>query len=275
MKKQLLGTARRREVIAAVVIAAFILSYYFIASQRSNEYSLDGLKIISQEPPRQALAKFLSGNGFLIEERLYNTTADDRNVAVQMIAAEVSYALAAHGKKVNAYGTFEGVPAINCNSNTSNCRGANVIVGISECNCMRIGDRLEIFGNSQFLKDSVVKVRGVLGLVLNDVAPTPSVVPTPAANNSSVTVPESPLPPQLRCTADANCSRGGPYGIVCGITELVQTVNTSADWKPEFGCFESNRSLTSCACIEGKCAWNRTKEFCACGWKYGKTFKGC
>ncbi len=261
-----------KEVIIVAVIAAFLLSFYFVATQRAGEYSVDGLRIISSENPRQALAKILSKNNFLIEEHLFKGM-DERNTAVGIIGAEVAAALNAHNKTVNAYGLVEGVPAVNCNANTSNCTGANIIVGISECNCMRVGEKIEIFGTAQFLRDNAVKIRGILKLVLNDVAPTPLPTSTPEP---------TPFPPvnatpvfEPQCTVDENCSTGGPYGVVCGPKAAVENLSTEGDWRPEYKCFQKEEGLASCKCIEGACKWERTPEFCACGENYNKTFRGC
>jgi len=267
--KYFVGT---KGTIIIAVIAAFLLSYYFVASQRAGEYSVDGMKIISSENPRQALAKILSKNNFLIEEHLFKGM-DERNTAVAIIGAEIAAVLNAHNKTVNAYGIVEGVPAVNCNANTSNCTGANIIIGVSECNCVRIGEKIEVYGTAQFLRENAAKIRGVLKLVLSYVAPTPPPTMTPAQPPQPVNATPPVVEPQ--CTADENCSIGGPYGIVCGPTVIVENLSTGGEWRREYECFEREANLTSCKCIQGTCKWERTPEFCECGEKYNKSFKGC
>ena len=271
MKKMIMGAVQRKEVILIAVLAAFLISYYFISAQRTDEYSVDGLKIYSSEQPRQALARVLSKDSFLMEEQLFNGM-DERNTAIAIIGAEVVSALKAHGKSVATYGSVEGTPSINCNANTSNCTGASIIVGIGECNCMRVGDKIEIYGTSKFLQDNAVKIRGILRLVLNDVAPTPVPVATVSLPSSTPTPIPSPI---MECSRDSECAAGGTYGVVCGIKELVENLTTAGDWRPEYRCFEKQENLTSCRCTSGLCKWERTPEFCDCAKSFNTTFSGC
>ena len=272
MKKLLMDAVQRKEVILVAVLAAFLVSYYLVSVQRADVYDVDGLKIYAAEQPRQALAKVLSRDRFLIEEHLYQGI-DERNTAVAIIGAEVASALNAHGKAVNAYGVVEGVPAVNCNANTSNCTGANIFVGIGECNCMRVGaGKMEIYGNAKFLQDNAVKIRGILRLVLNDVAPTPVPVATVPVASATPTAVPSPI---IECSRDSECAAGGPYAIVCGVKELVENLTTAGDWRPEYGCFEKQENLTACHCLGGLCKWERTPGFCGCAKAFNTTFKGC
>jgi hypothetical protein len=137
---------------------------------------------------------------------------------------------------------------------------------------MRVGDKIEIYGTSKFLQDNAMKIRGILRLVLNDVAPTPVPVATiPVASSTPTPIPS----PILECSRDSECAAGGAYSVVCGIKELVQNLSTSGDWRPEYRCFEKQENLTSCRCMGGLCKWERTPEFCDCAKSFNTTFKGC
>jgi hypothetical protein len=262
MKKRLMDAVQRKEVVLFAVLAAFLLSYYLISFQRTDEYSVDGLKIYSAGQPRDALAGFFSGPAFAIEEQLRGAAGDEGNAAVQAVAAEFSYALASHGKKVSVYGTIAGAPVINCNENTSNCTGANIVIGIGECDCVRVGQKIEVYGSPAFLRDNAVKIRGIIKMVLAQVAPT-----------AFATIAPTPRPEPLQCANDSQCVAGGPYGILCGTPEAVNV--TGLDWEPEFKCFDPAENLTTCGCNGGRCKWDRTPEFCACGLEYNFTFGGC
>ncbi|MCX6767522.1 MAG: hypothetical protein NTY90_02205 [Candidatus Micrarchaeota archaeon] len=280
-KKMLEKREMQVAAAAGIVIILFLVFYfagygvlnYFTTGDWTGAYNVDGLKIYSAEQPRAALAKILSGKSFLIEEQLFPNKGDERTIAVGIVGAELAYALAAHNKSANAYGTVDGVPSVNCNANTSNCTGSNIMVGISDCNCMRIsGDKVEISGGAKFLRDNAVKFYGIFQLVLNDIAPTPLPAPTIPVVSPEAATPEPTAP---ACTVDSNCSTGGPYGIICGPADQVGNLSTEGEWKPEYKCFEKEANATSCKCMAGKCRWERTPAFCECGKSYNKTFTGC
>lgn len=65
---------------------------------------------------------------------------------------------------------------------------------------------------------------------------------------------------ELECTSDDDCGIGGCSGQICGPKERVSDIITTCQWLPEYGCYKKTR----CACINGKCKWEETKEFLEC-----------
>ncbi len=74
-----------------------------------------------------------------------------------------------------------------------------------------------------------------------------------------------PLPPQQQenateCTSDSDCGVGGCSGQVCATAEKASGIITTCEYREEYGCLK----LTSCGCVNGKCAWRESAEFKSC-----------
>lgn len=64
----------------------------------------------------------------------------------------------------------------------------------------------------------------------------------------------------VECRSDNDCATGGCSGEICGPKEKVKNIVTACIYKPEYVCLQ----YTSCKCIQGKCQWERTKEYEEC-----------
>lgn len=70
-------------------------------------------------------------------------------------------------------------------------------------------------------------------------------------NNNSV---------EAECVSDSDCSRAGCSGQLCVQAGKAANIITTCEYKAEYDCLR----LTSCGCIEGRCAWSATGEYEAC-----------
>lgn len=60
----------------------------------------------------------------------------------------------------------------------------------------------------------------------------------------------------MECTKNSDCTVTGCSGQVCAKEEAI----TTCEYLPQYDCYK----LTSCECIEGKCAWKETPKFQKC-----------
>ncbi|HLD97247.1 MAG TPA: eight-cysteine-cluster domain-containing protein [Candidatus Nanoarchaeia archaeon] len=68
-------------------------------------------------------------------------------------------------------------------------------------------------------------------------------------------------PANLECATDfSNCVVGGCSGQVCTTADKAADLITTCEHLPEYDCLK----LTSCGCIDNKCAWKETTEYNAC-----------
>ena len=157
--------------MAAVGVAAYLGTLFLLPLLQGPDksYNVDGLKIISSQPPREALKELFSQPDLRLRLDLYNGT-DDRNRAVAAMGSEIAAAFSGMEREIGVYGTLDGVPD-GCDASNGNCTGAKLIVKYGTCNCVKIGEEMVVEGDSQFLKDNVVKMRGIIRLVLSDLGP--------------------------------------------------------------------------------------------------------
>lgn len=62
------------------------------------------------------------------------------------------------------------------------------------------------------------------------------------------------------CAADADCGVGGCSGQVCTAASEAAGVITTCEYLEEYGCLK----LTSCGCVNWKCAWRQNAEYANC-----------
>lgn len=156
----------RRESIVLLLAIVFVVAFLYFQTVFRTEYSVDGLKIVSNEQPKQALKKILSQPRIVIQENLFNQSSEE-NTAVGALGAELAAFLKFNGKETAVYGVV-GNEGINCYASTNFCSNASIVIGIGECNCMQVSDKIELIGSKEFLLENRVKVKGILGLVLHE-----------------------------------------------------------------------------------------------------------
>ncbi|MBI3036838.1 eight-cysteine-cluster domain-containing protein [Candidatus Woesearchaeota archaeon] len=62
------------------------------------------------------------------------------------------------------------------------------------------------------------------------------------------------------CSTNSDCGIGGCSGQVCTAASEATGVITTCEYRAEYDCLK----LTSCWCVEGKCAWKETADYKAC-----------
>lgn len=70
----------------------------------------------------------------------------------------------------------------------------------------------------------------------------------------------SPDPSPDECTSDSDCGIGGCSGQVCTAASEAAGLITTCEYREEYGCYK----LTSCGCVNGRCAWRESAEFKGC-----------
>ena len=156
------------ETVVLIVVFASVFAGMFFLSRNTGqkETTIDGLKIYFTGNARDELAHALSPKVLVVEERLFNGS-DSRNSAIAVMAAEAAHSLYSSNKTVYVYGVVDGVPTINCNANTTNCSGAQVVVEISNCDCVRVTDKIYVSGGRDFMLQNAQKVGSLLAYVLS------------------------------------------------------------------------------------------------------------
>ncbi|VVB67198.1 Uncharacterised protein [Candidatus Norongarragalina meridionalis] len=157
------------ETVLLVVVFAVVFAAMFFLSKGAGqkETTIDGLRIIFAGNAKEELAGALASHTIVVEERLVNAS-DPRNSAVAVMAAEAAHSLYVSNKTVYVYGVVDGVPTINCNANTTNCTGAQVVVEISNCDCVRVSDRIYVSGGTDFMLRNAQKVGSLFAYVLSE-----------------------------------------------------------------------------------------------------------
>jgi len=156
-------------VLLAVVFAAVFAAVFFLSQSagKQEESTFEGLRVFSNGDAKAEMAAVLAPNNATIEERLFNGS-DSRNSAVAVMAAEIARALHASKKGVSVYGVVDGVASINCNA-TNNCSGSTIVVEISNCDCLRVSDRIYVSGGKDFMLQNAQKIAGIIAYVLQPI----------------------------------------------------------------------------------------------------------
>ena len=161
------GTNWVETVLLAVVFAVVFAAMFFLSQNAGQkETTIDGLRIVFAGNAKDELARLLAPKTLVIEERLVSGS-DPRNSAVAVMAAEIAHALHTQNRTVYVYGVVDGVPSVNCNANTTNCTAAQVVVEISNCDCLRVAERIYVSGGRDFLPQSPQKVANLFAYVLS------------------------------------------------------------------------------------------------------------
>lgn len=64
----------------------------------------------------------------------------------------------------------------------------------------------------------------------------------------------------VECVFDTDCGVGGCSGQVCTTAAEAKGLITTCEYRAEYDCLK----LTSCGCVNGKCAWKETADYYAC-----------
>jgi len=64
---------------------------------------------------------------------------------------------------------------------------------------------------------------------------------------------------QIDCNDDSDCIRGGCSGTVCQPKDK-EPIMTTCEYKAEYACYRQ----IECACINNRCAWEKTEDFYKC-----------
>ena len=167
-------------LFAALFAAAYVAINVF-GIGRTSVYMLDGMRIESEGvSPKDGLVALFSKSPQIVRiEAAYNATGS-RNEVVTGIAAEVISGMARANRTVSSYvaaydmaDETKDAELLNCNENNSQCGTPTVIVLYGSCNCLRIlsgGDLMVIEGDDSFLGEHLGKLRGVIGLVMAEIA---------------------------------------------------------------------------------------------------------
>lgn len=84
---------------------------------------------------------------------------------------------------------------------------------------------------------------------------------TTACQQAPVPGETPPEPPQAaQCSTDSECATGGCSGQVCTTANEASDIITTCEYREEYGCLK----LTSCGCVEGRCAWRENSEYSKC-----------
>ncbi len=97
-----------------------------------------------------------------------------------------------------------------------------------------------------FIIFAVVAVAAAL--IVAGCAQTPSQQPLPQENKTA------------ECLTSSDCGVGGCSGQVCTTAAEAKGLITTCEYRAEYDCLK----LTSCGCVEGKCAWQQDAEYSAC-----------
>jgi eight-cysteine-cluster-containing protein len=62
------------------------------------------------------------------------------------------------------------------------------------------------------------------------------------------------------CVVDSDCAVGGCSSQLCLSDDLAKDMITTCEWREEYACYK----LTSCGCVDNKCAWKENNEFSGC-----------
>lgn len=65
---------------------------------------------------------------------------------------------------------------------------------------------------------------------------------------------------EVECGTDSDCGAGGCSGQVCTTAAEAAGIITTCEYRAEYDCLK----LTSCGCVEGKCAWKENADYRTC-----------
>jgi hypothetical protein len=173
--------------IAGVAVALYLGSLFVLPLLEGPEksYNVDGLRLVSSQPPREALRTLFAQPDLRLRLDLYEGS-DERNRAIAAMGSEIAAAFGGMDRELGVYGTLNGVPD-GCDASNGNCTGAKLIVRYGPCNCVRINETMTVEGDNEFLKENVVKMRGIIRLVLTDLGPAAPPAPSSALTGLAAT----------------------------------------------------------------------------------------
>lgn len=79
-------------------------------------------------------------------------------------------------------------------------------------------------------------------------------------NQTDNAIPSEGSTAEYECTTDSDCSVGGCSGEICSIAGETEGTITTCEFKEEYVCFD----LTSCGCVQNKCAWRENTDYLEC-----------
>ena len=62
------------------------------------------------------------------------------------------------------------------------------------------------------------------------------------------------------CSTDSECAPAGCSGQICASGEKAKEIITTCEYKEEYSCLK----LTSCGCVNNKCAWKENENYLNC-----------
>lgn len=139
----------------------YLFSYVFFVRPKPRSWDIDGVRITSEEKPGEAIQRILAGQKIVIEGRMFEGY-DERNTAIGALGGEIAAGLVRSGKNSSLFGSINGTPSINCVPETNNCSNASIVLEIGECNCMKLGSRIEVIGTREFLQENRVKIAAII-----------------------------------------------------------------------------------------------------------------
>ncbi|NUN11303.1 hypothetical protein HUU53_01525 [Candidatus Micrarchaeota archaeon] len=176
----------RKEWILLGVLAliVFVGAVFFFTSNKTCESDLEGLKIISCNPAKE-FGDILKRDSEFDFTR-YNSTSF-KGVIVQLdlvaenssinsiigaVGAEVTGSLVVNGRNATAIGVvdenvieFDSVPLSERNSLIEK---SAFVIRNGDCDCLKTeNDKIVFEGSTDFMLQHLLKMRGIIGLVLN------------------------------------------------------------------------------------------------------------
>ncbi|MBI2508057.1 eight-cysteine-cluster domain-containing protein [Candidatus Woesearchaeota archaeon] len=64
----------------------------------------------------------------------------------------------------------------------------------------------------------------------------------------------------MECTSDSECAPAGCSGQICAPAEKTSEIITTCEYREEYSCLK----LTSCGCVDNKCAWLENDNYKEC-----------
>ncbi len=157
-------------VILAIAIIAFAGAFYFFGLSKAGEKTLNDIRVIGSSQPMQDISRIINQDKVLIEEQLVAGNSS-KNSIVAIQAAQIANVFRSLRKQSATYGIVEGGEPVGCTAESNYCTGAQIVVRMGDCNCMRVeNERVVVEATEEFYSQNnyanVLKITGIFGAAL-------------------------------------------------------------------------------------------------------------
>jgi len=154
-------------VLILVALIVFAAAFYFTHSSSTGEreYSLQGIKVVSSSPPRNALADALQEKNLIVWITAVNET---ESVACRQVAmSEIVIALSSRGKNVTVQGRVAGSYCVGADRAKIACLTPAVTITNSAANRIHIANAITVEGTDEWLCKNSVVLRDIFAWALS------------------------------------------------------------------------------------------------------------